>query len=364
MAKEIGDPKEYLRQAKTAVIELEGWKDTFETAGAEEKKLEKELSGERKAVADEIASTIKKRREELEKTYDDQIKILQDKLKAERNKRAKKREKGVKARMEEETEYLRSQNQEIRKNTREVLAADKVPAFCNNTWYYAMFFTSGLKELLILALTVAVWVLGIPALIYLALPNKVWWKFALIAVIFLIIFILVYIVIGNMTKARHYAALREGRRLRNQVRSNNAQIARIKNGIRKDKNDDVYDLGEFDQAINGFEEEIAVLQKKKEEAIALFEQETDPMIRREIQDNSRERLTQLEQGLEEQRARRTEAEGEIQRRTIALSEDYESVVGKEMMSPEKLDDLLTVLDSESPANVTEAVQIYRARGMK
>ncbi len=362
----IVDQKEYLQSARTAVIELENWKETLDTVTAEEKKLDRELSGQRKAVADEIQSTVKKRRDELAETYDSQIRKEQEKLRAEKNKRAKEREKGVKNRMEEETASLVAQNSGLKTQIKELFSQKAVPGICNNGFFYALFFPGSLKEILIFALTALIWVAGIPGIIYALIPaaKRKPLHFILIAVAFLIVFVVVYIVINNLVKVRHYAPLKEGKLLRQKIASNKGRIARIKKGIRKDKNDEMYDLGEFDRNIAELESGIAGLEQQKADAINLFEQQTDPMIRQEIQENNRERLETLEGELNDRIARRRQAEDEIRSRTIAISQDYETVIGKENMAADKLDEILNIVDSENPANLTEAVQIYRSRGSK
>lgn len=67
MAQAITDVKTFLEDARQAVLELEAFEKQEETLSQEEKKRLRVLEAERKSVADAVNSTVKKRREEIEK---------------------------------------------------------------------------------------------------------------------------------------------------------------------------------------------------------------------------------------------------------------------------------------------------------
>ena len=89
MAQAITDVKTFLEDARQAVVELAEFEKQEETLAQEEKKRLRVLETERKAVADAVNSTVKKRRDEIEKSYDDELGKLQDKLKRTRTRREK-----------------------------------------------------------------------------------------------------------------------------------------------------------------------------------------------------------------------------------------------------------------------------------
>ena len=364
MPREITDHVAFLKEARTAILELEEWKAASEGFTAEEKRAEKALADERKIVTDNVQSTIKKRREEISGTYAQEIKNEQEKIKKEKAKRAKAKEKGVKNRMTEETAYLVSENARLKAQTRELFQKSEAPSFCNTTLYYALYFPRGMKEILILAAVVALFVLAVPSLIFLAIPGRKTWMFVTLVVVFVVLWLAIYIILGNKTKIPYFDILKEGRKYRSAIVSNKRRIQKIKKGIRKDHNEDIYDLAEFDRAIAEHEEEIQSLKKKQEEALFTFDQETDPLIRKEIQENSAGRLTALEQSLLEIREKRKNAENEVKARTIQCAEEYEAYIGKEFMTKEKLESLVSIFETEVPANLAEAENIYRTNGQK
>ncbi len=113
MAQAITDVKTFLEDARQAVVELAEFEKQEETLAQEEKKRLRVLETERKAVADAVNSTVKKRRDEIEKSYDDELGKLQDKLKRTRTRREKAKNQGIKERIKEETQELHAHNREL-----------------------------------------------------------------------------------------------------------------------------------------------------------------------------------------------------------------------------------------------------------
>ena len=68
MAQAITDVKTFLEDARQAVVELAEFEKQEETLAQEEKKRLRVLETERKAVADDVNSTVKRRRDEIEKS--------------------------------------------------------------------------------------------------------------------------------------------------------------------------------------------------------------------------------------------------------------------------------------------------------
>ena len=364
MPREITDHIAFLREARTALLELEEWKAAREGWEAEEKRSEKTLSEERRIVTDNVHSTIKKRREEIAETYTNEIRNEMEKIKKEKSKRAKAKEQGIRARMTEETAHLVAENAGLKTQSRELFRKNGVPSFCNTLFYYALYFPRGMKEILILSAMVLLWVLVLPSVIFLVIPNAPSWLFVVLVVVFVVLWLAFYIGFGNKTKIPYFSTLKEGRRIRSQIYSNQRRIKRIKKSIRKDHNEDVYNLAQYDRTIVELEEEIRSLKQKQEEALKVFDEQTDPLIRKEIEENSAGRLSNLEQNLEEVRKKRADAEAQVKARTISCAEEYEAYIGKEFMTKERLDSLISIFQTQSPANLTEAEDIYRTGGQK
>ena len=74
--------------------------------------------------------TIKKRRSEIDTSYDKEIAKGQERLKKARTQREKAKNKGMKERIAEETSELREHNRDLQIQMKTMFQKDKVPVFC------------------------------------------------------------------------------------------------------------------------------------------------------------------------------------------------------------------------------------------
>ena len=132
MAQAITDFKGFLSDAKQIALELADLEREEQQAKEEEQRLLKALESEKKAVADNISLTVKRRREEINKSYDSEIAGAQDRLKKTRVRREKAKNQGIKERIKEETQNFifitgaESQNENlISEGTRSVLLSER-----------------------------------------------------------------------------------------------------------------------------------------------------------------------------------------------------------------------------------------------
>lgn len=360
MAQAIVDQVAFLAEACTAEHQLKESEAELERLRQEEKRLEKELEAEQKAVSDTISMTVKKRVEEINRTYDKEIAREQDRLKRVRSKREKAKSQGVKERIAEETEELRDNNRELEIQMKTLFQKDRVPRFCKSTWYYSLYYTRGFSEFLILLATVLLCFLAIPSGVYFLLPKQS--SYYLVAIYFATILVFggLYILVNNKTKVHHQAALKEGRSIRDLIRSNNKKIRVITNSIKKDRDEAVYDLEKYDDEIAQIEQELSEITTKKKEALNTFDKVTKTIISDEIAGSSRERIGQLEEDLGRAGDSAREAEKKVKVQTLFITDNYESYIGKEFMTPEKLDELADYIRMGKAATISEAENVYRS----
>ena len=103
MAQTIQECLDYLAAARESVEELSLAADREEQLKQDENRLKKAMDTEKKQMSDAVGTTVKKRREELNSSYDTEISKAQDLLKKARARREKARNQGVKERIAEET---------------------------------------------------------------------------------------------------------------------------------------------------------------------------------------------------------------------------------------------------------------------
>lgn len=359
MAQTITDFNTFLQDAKEAVRELNEFTAKEEQLKQEELRLEKELEAEKKAVADAISLTVKKRREEISSSYDREIGKIQEKLKKIRNKREKAKNLGVKERIKEETEELHSYNRELSVRMKTLFQKEHVPGICSSRIYYALFFPRGIIEVLAFLITFICCFFVIPYGIYTLIPEQKTVYLAGIYVGTILLFGGLYTVVGNVTKGRHMEALKEGRAIRNLILSNNRKVRIITNTIKKDKNEAIYNLEKYDDEIAQLEQDIDTTAGKKKEALNTFENVTKTIIADEITGNSKEKIDRLKADYEAASNRLNYTETIVKEKKIYITDTYESYVGKEFLYEERLEELRQILESGSAANISEAIEVYK-----
>lgn len=251
MAQPVTDCISFLGQAKNAIENAERIKKSCEQLSVEEKQLERQLEAEKKALADEISFTIKKRQEEITASYDKEIGKEQERLKKAKAKREKAKNQGIKERIAEETAPLRDHNRELRLKIKSLFQKERLPSFCRRTWYYALYMPRTLKEFLLLFLLVLLIFAALPWGIYLLIQETVRksWMLILIYLADILLFGGLYLFTGNKTKMDHMETIKKGRQILDSINSNHKKIRSIERTIRKDRNEAIYNLERFDDEI-------------------------------------------------------------------------------------------------------------------
>lgn len=351
----------FLEAAKQATVELRALEEQAGASEIEGKKCEKALSAERKAVADQVSAVIRQRREEIAATYDRELRNDQEKLKKVKAKREKAKNKGIKARIEEETADLSAENRQLDAKVSTLFRQNHLPWFCNTHLYYALFFTRSPGDFLTLALTVLICFLLVPCGIFFAVPDAKWWYLIVIYLLTIVVFMGLYIVTADKTKVDNMEILRQGRKIRLQIKANKRQIKAIRRSIERDKDEDLYNLEKYDKEIREIEKEIREISARKEDALYVFENNTALVLTKEIKQNSQERLNQLSSRKEECEGLYKTLSAQLKTMTINVADQYESRIGREFMSPEKLDALIKIFQEGKANSLSEAQELYRNR---
>ncbi len=360
MAQPITDYAAFFSAAKQAVQELDDLNQKEKMLQDLEKQLENSFKTKQKNVAETIALTVKKRSDEIAKSYDTEIGKTQENLKKVRGKREKAKNQGEKERIVDETLSLAKENEELKSRIKTIFRANHVPAFCASNLYYSLYFAKGFKERMTMFIAVLICFLLIPCGVYFALPQQN--ALFLIGIYVAAIFIFggLYVKIGNSTKLKHMDALKEGRNIRNQIMANKKQMKAITKSIRKDKDEAVYNLEKFDDEIAQLEQDKTQAERQKKEALNTFETVTKTIISDEIMANHKQELDQLEQDLaktvEDLRVTRAAA----REKALYITDNFEIYAGKEFMTVEKLQELEEIIASGKALNLSDAIVNYKS----
>lgn len=359
----ITDYGTFLREAKEAVLELEQLQGR-ETELTKKIKMDKKaLETEKKQVADNIAQTIKKRQSEITSSYDKELGKSQELIKKAKSKREKAKNQGVKERIVEETADLRDDNRRIRLQIKTVFQQNHVPRWCNTNLYYALYFPRWFGEVMKLVLAVALCFLVIPYGIYLLLPKQTVILLVLIYFACILVFGGLYVMIGNKTKDKYVEALREGRKLRDQIHANDKRIKVITRTVKKDKDEARYDLQKFDDELAQLEQQMTEIAAKKKDALNAFETVTKNIITDEIHAGSKEKIDQMTQLCADEECELKTLQEMLKQRNIHITDCYGSYLSREFLKADKLDALAEILKNGTAANLTEAMQQYKSKSV-
>lgn len=347
-----------IKNAKEILAQLDTAKAEEQRFDLESKQVKKRLDNEHQLVSNTIRQTISARRGEIEETYRKESGKVLERQKKVRAERSKAKAAGVKSRIEEETADLHEENRRLKKELQLRMKQDKVPSYCNTTYYYAMYFTKGIVEIALLLLTLALVLFVIPCGIYYFIPNRQVLYLLFIYIAVLILFFGAYIVVGNLTKDKHMSTLREGRKLRDVMRNNRRRIRTITRTIEKDRDEAGYSLEDYDQRLKQISQELDRLAKAKEEALSQFDKVTVLQIESEITGNSKAKIDGLEADFRKAKENLEVSKAKVQELNLILTDKYIPYFGREYMNAKVLNTLAGYLESGQASNLTEAKNLY------
>ncbi len=349
---------EELNTIKEHVLELTGYQERNAELIKEEARLDKLIAGKEKELNDEIETTLKKRKSELEATYESQLATLNARNK--KIKAKKEKDKGVKVseRIAEETSELRDKNKELALEMKTNLKADKAPGICNTTLFYAFFMPRTPMEFLtfVLGLLIVFWVL--PFGTYRLFFAKKFGELAL-AIIYLVIILLaggIYLT-ANSIKEKHLDAIRSVRSLRQEYRKNAKSIKKIQKGIRNDSDESAYGLEQYDDELAEISEQIQRVTKEENAELNTFETVTSVQIKSEIKGRYEEELASLRESYKTTCTEQKNMEEKVKDFSLMVSKQYEAYLGKEMLTVSKLDKMIARINKGEAANIGEALAL-------
>lgn len=327
---------------------------------AAEDNTEKALSDKEKAVAKEINDTIKKRREEIIKTFD----IEEDKLtgiaKKTNQKREKYRDGKVSERITAETADFIEANKQIKEETRKLYKQTKTPGFFNLGLYYTLFMPGNLADVLYCLFAFVVFFAGIPALIWYFLPKPT--EIYMIVIIYLAciaVFAGLYIFIFSASRTKYRDTVFAGNNARKKIRNNKKVIAKISRNIRKDKDDSQYGLENYNAQLEDIRIQLDDLAAKRKEALRVFDESTRQAVTDEIKNTNQSEIDGYKTRLTEITTDLSGIRAYIKQKKIFIAENYEVFLGKEIVDAETLKALIEISEKNPNASISELIELYK-----
>lgn len=353
---------ETLNEMKEALLELQGSQSKYNSSVSEEDKLQKSLQTLEKSISDEITETVKKRRQEIENTFDEQLNKTQVVRKRTENQRGKHKNQRISERILAETASLREENDRFYSDSKLLIKQKHVPGICNTNIFYALYSPGSFGDFGIILLALILTLFIIPCGIYFGLlADTSIGYLIMIYILTVVIFGGIYLMIGNRTKEKYPNEIRQVRKNRNQILENKKEIKKIKKQIRKDKDESAYGLENYDEKLAKLEKETEEIMNQKREALSIFDNSTSPIITAEIEALYKDKRNNLQVEYEKVKEEADQTENRVKALTIKVASEYEPYIGKELMTFEKLDELINIMESGSAKTISEAI-VYQKKG--
>ncbi len=351
---------EGLQLLRDKLVQLDRYQNDNSLLSLDEKKLERSIVSKETAIEDELNFTIKKRKDEIEATYDQEISKTKEQIKKVETKKDQSKNAQISERIDIETSDLRDKYEQMRLETVNRFKKEKISRSLNSRLFFALYMPKNAKDYGIIAIILALLLLALPCGIYFfILPEQKALYLVIIYVLTVLIFGALYFIIGSKTKDKHLSTMKEVRQIRDNMSKNKAKRKKIEKRIRKDKDESVYSLDRYDEEINKLQSDIDLVANRKKEAIATFDNNTRTIITKEIRGRHEEELLDLKTKLKSLSEKIKNNNENIKYLSLELVDNYEAYLGKEFMNVEKIDQLVALIEDKNLQNISEAITMYR-----
>lgn len=354
------DYNQFFSDAKAAIANVNDLNAQVTQLEKKKNKLDADIAYEKKNVAGTIEQRVKKRRSEIENTYNSELDKINESLRKANSRRAKAKNRGIRERIADETFMLRDTNRNLRSQIRSIFRKDSVPFYCDWGIFYKLFYPQNVLDVLMIILAFAICFFGIPfGVWHFFYQSKGTIALVIIYIIDILLFGGMVMLINRTAVMKHSNVLKEAVQLRKVIRTNEKKIENITHAIRNDTSEASYDLGSFDDDIARIKQQLADVTMKKNDALNTFETVTKNIISDEISNNAKPKIDDLIAKSSQVGAQLIELDQRRNAATLDLSNNYEVYLGREFMHPEKIDALAEIINHGTAANLNEAIEEYK-----
>lgn len=347
-----------LNTIKEHVLELNGCKEKKQELDVKESQLEQLIENKEKIINDEITNTLKKRKEEVVVTINEQIEETKSRFKKAKAKKDKHKNAKISERIKTETAELEEENTKLKQMSKTLFKQSHISRIFNTKLYYALFSPKYFLEMLTVIATLLIVFLALPCgLYYYFTPEKKTVYFAIIYFLTVVVVLGFYIFIYKISKGKHREDIMRGRAWRNEIHANHKKINAISKSIIKDKDESVYGLDKLNKELDKLARSIEELENQKKETLNNFERKTKIVISTEIQARYENELKKLRNEYEDTNKVINEYADKIKEMSLDMANHYEAYLGKEFLTIEKLDALAQLMNTRNIATISAALAL-------
>lgn len=283
---------ENVSQNKVDTVEFDNLKKEINTLKGKLTTLENKKKDLEEASRDLIAKTVCKRKEDLEKSYDEVLREAEVRLKAAEKEKESERKKNLDKIIEKNTRSVRENNTYLKNEIKRVIKDNKLPFFVNTSFYMTIWNPTKISEVLCGFFAMII-VLLIPTILsFVVYKDKLLeffkndiLRYIAIAFIYLIVIFVfggIWLMIEKITKKKP-EAIKEIVELRRNISDNDKEIARITKETSRNMVEDNYDYTKLDREIEAGKLEVENYKTKRKEALDNFINVTQDEITKSIE---------------------------------------------------------------------------------
>lgn len=345
----MGDIKEH--NDKTALL------DRLNTSVSD---IRKQIETTYKSVQDEIDGRVKSSTDAICAGFDKSIAGDKEKLKGVQAEREKAKMAGVKERIDTETASLRTENEDLMEQINEAFIHENISRFFNSKFFLAMFQSRKISDALIYIVFMLVVYVAVPVVCYF-IPGFPIEGVLIYEAVMVIIMTSVYRFIYEKKMIPHIETITAAHNTKDKIRVNKAKIKKIMNSIKKDQNEEMYNLDVYDDRIRDLNDEIGKIEDEKKAALDEFEKTVKLDIIKEVKGQSADRIKEMESELKKKSEEQVKIDNLVKKQRIYISSNYEAYLGKEYVNAEKLQGLYSIMKSGAADTIGQAIAAYKNR---
>jgi hypothetical protein len=350
-----------LSQVRGDIKEYEGNRDKLKELNQLVSNISRSMESLEKSVSDEVEDTVKKRRDDVSAGYDNAIAIDKDKIKQVQADRDKAKSKGIQERIAVETADLQKDNMQLHDELNQVFREEGIPRVCNGAPFMTLFFTKGIRQVLISILVYLVLYVLVPMLVVVFAKGLGTTVLAIMYCAWTGVGFLAYRLVNGLLVLPNAETLQGARVVRKKISDNTSKIKKIRRAIRKDTSEEMYGLESFDEKLGKLYGDVERIEGERSLALEEFDNSTKPDIVAEIEGRDREKLEKMKADLERNAASLAQLQDKVKQQKIYITSNYEAYLGNEFMSVQKLNALIDIMKTTNVKTIGQAIMVYNER---
>lgn len=353
----LGGGIEELEQIQAAISNLATTEQEYKETERSLKAKKKELDVQKKRVEEKIASTIKKARTDLEKEFDEGINAAEKSVKEADTQKKNAKALAVNERMIRENSSLVDENKVLDAEIKSKFKEAKVPAICQSSLYYSLFYPRKQTDYLICIAGILIFAGLIPFIVTRFVPAG--FIQVLVWILIVIFFAAIYFLIAALTKkGEKNEVIKRMRTSVDQISDNKKFIKNRNKNIKADPDESQYNLYEYDQQIEEARTELDNAKAEKEQAMQKFENEDSVNMRAEMEAEKAPIFQQLEKEIE-QMSEDLDTRSDSYQEAARVMDEYYDAFGEKGLKADKVEEWLAIMREGRASTIREAMNVQK-----